>query len=870
MNIMKTHIKLVIAFFLIVMILMLAVFQMDKIVRKNIAKHDLQGLTEQIASILQAGLSQVNADILYLSFQSNAKEVLLGQSSADLNYLSNEYTTFSNLNKRYSQIRLMDLVGNEVFRIDQLDGEAVRISSESLQNKANRYYFKEAKKLKNGEVYQSPFDLNVEHGAVETPYRPTIRFVTPISDFNKNIIGYLILNLDATKILNRIYQSVKGKLGAFSIVNQSGDYLLSDNPEQNWGFMFNKPEYTLARQNPDIWKRVKGQSVEKQFTIDDKFYTFLEVCGGYLCHEVTEELELRADAMDMPWIIIGELDESQMIGVLWWQNVWPYVITILLTMLALITLRISSRLSNSIDLLRNRERLLERTNFRFEKLLESVPEGLVVVNSHGDIETLNSMAENIFERTKKEVIGQPIEIFMTGEFKEGHRAKTEAFFIQPRKIEATRDHPFEYITPNGLKKYLEVVIDPVIFEDEKLAIVLARDVTRNLEMQDQIRQSQKLEAVGQLTGGVAHDLNNLLGIMVGNLELLELSTAQDEKLLMRISKVMKAVNSASELTQKLLAISRKKPLEVEKINVSELMSDVLDMLHRTIKSKINIHYQAASNLPIILVDPNELTNALINLTVNARDAMPDGGDFFINVETVYLDEKYTNSIVDTIEPGNYLLVDVTDTGTGIKKDIIDKILEPFFTTKEKGKGTGLGLAMIYGFIKQSKGHMRIYSEEGHGTSVHMYLPIQDSELIDTVNEDLVEKQKRYDLSQYRVLIVDDEPDLAEVVQAYLALEGVECDIAYSGDQAWLKLMQEPYDLVFSDIVMPGEIDGLALYHKIKEAQLPVRVILSSGFSEEMLKNQHKADEQFIFVRKPYKRSQVIASIIKSLGLKEEA
>ena len=478
------------------------------------------------------------------------------------------------------------------------------------------------------------------------------------------------------------------------------------------------------------------------------------------------------------------------------------------------------------------------------------------------------MAENIFERKKKEVIGQPIEIFMTGKFKDGHRAKTEAFFIQPRKIEATRDHPFEYITPNGLKKYLEVVIDPVIFEDEKLAIVLARDVTRNLEMQDQIRQSQKLEAVGQLTGGVAHDLNNLLGIMVGNLELLELSVAQDEKLLMRISKVMKAVNSASDLTQKLLAVSRKKPLEVENINISELMTDVLDMLHRTIKNKINIHYQAAPKLPSISIDPNELTNALINLTVNARDAIPEGGDVFINVETVYLDEKYTNSILDTIEPGNYLLIDVSDTGTGIDKSIIDKILEPFFTTKEKGKGTGLGLAMIYAFIKQSKGHMRIYSEEGRGTSVHMYLPIQNTELVDTVNEDLIEKHEKYDLSEYRVLVVDDEPDLAEIVQAYLSLEGIECDIAYSGDQAWLKLLDGSYDVVFSDIVMPGEIDGLALYHKIKEAQLPVKVILSSGFSEEMLKKQHETDEQFIFVRKPYKRSQVIASVLKSLGIEE--
>lgn len=858
---MRTSLKTVLPFFLVIILLMLVVFQMDKTQREEAAKKQLNATVQQVTKTLQSNLSQVVADLAFLAGQTKTQDVLMKHISPHANHLCEEFFRFATLNKRYSQIRLLDVTGYEIVRVDYKDGAAHCVPESQLQDKSDRYYFLESEKLKPGQIYQSQFDLNIERGQVEVPYNPTIRFVTPVTDYLGGVVGYMVLNFNAREMLSGIYSALKRRRGDVRILNKEGYFLFSNNFSQNWGFMFNRPQFSAAKQSPELWKKI-NQTTSEGFDFDGKYYAIERICGAHSCQKGNRDIVLPTDAADLPWTVVGALSQSKLVGYSWWQSQWPYFISALLIAVAFFALRVSWKLNNSFKQVVEREFMLERSKQRFEKLLKSVPDGLLVVNERGLIEAVNPVAETIFETARDQLVGQSAESFISVDIAESLHNDSAQNTSEPIRI--TRNDPLEYFSKTGQKKYLEIMVDPVVFDDERLAIVLVRDVTDSLAFQDKLRQTQKLEAIGQLTGGVAHDFNNLLGIMIGNLELLEMETAGNEAVQGRVGKLMKAANSAADLTQKLLAVSRKKPLNIEKVDIEEVMSYVMDILNRVIKGNVKINCHCMPNLPAVLVDSNELTNALINLVVNARDAMPDGGEIQIKVEPTYLDEQYSKSVAGDVLPGKYVLIEIQDTGEGIPKELIGKVLEPFFTTKDKGKGTGLGLAMIYGFIKQSKGHMRIYSEVGIGTSVHLYLPI-DTQTTDTnvIPEQSVDFHNS--LAGYRVLIVDDEPDLAEVLKDYLKSEGMQTEIVSSADRAWDKLKEKTFDLVFSDIVMPGEMSGIQLYDKIKAEGVDVKVILSSGFSEDMLLKQHELDENMVFVRKPYNREGVMNALMKALN-----
>ncbi|WP_373019477.1 response regulator [Thiomicrorhabdus sp.] len=856
----------VLPIFILIIGLMLAIFYMDNQVRENASKKQLTNLVQQANRTILNEISQIYADINYLSHQTKAKDVLLGSSDAIHNHLCNEYVTFSEQNRRYAQIRILDLTGHEVVRIDRKNGKSFRIPEDQLQDKSNRYYFTSSERLKPGEIYQSPLDLNVEQGEIEMPWRPMLRFATPITGYShQQVIGYLVLNYDAERMLDRVENQLDQMTGDFSLINNQGYYLFSTQPVTSWGFMFNKPESSIRQSDPKLWAALTENRNNQEFSLGDDYYAFHKICSLGDCENHLTANILVTQANDLPWYIVGKLNKSHMIGTFWWQNQWPYLIALLLSLMALYSIRTGNRLSYLVHNLSKRETHLKEINQQFEKLINAVPDGLMVVNQSGIIERTNPMIETILGIPSELLLGKEIESLMPENFRNKHRAYRQEFYRAPRRIKVTRNRPFHYQHPNGSEVLLEVLIDPFMADNEIKAITLIRDVTSHNAFEEQMRQTQKMEALGQLTGGIAHDFNNLLGIMMGNLELLEMDVEEDSKAGKRLGQVKKAAMSAADLTQKLLTISRKKSLEVEAVNLNQLLNELQDMLQRSIKDRITIKLNIEDNLPLVVVDPNELTNAIINLAVNARDAMPEGGIIFLNASEVTLSDEYTRALPEPVPSGEYVLIDITDTGSGIPKALIDKVLEPFFTTKEKGKGTGLGLAMIYGFIKQSKGHMRIYSEEGKGTSIHLYLPVneQSDKGTKAYSDHLNEGEITY-YNGLKALVVDDEPDLAEVAEAFLEKLGFECEICHSADEAKEQLQKKNYDLVFSDIVMPGDIDGLELFKIIHSDYPDTKVILTSGFSEEMLQNRHLLPENLVFVRKPYQSKGIRDAIQKAL------
>lgn len=368
---------------------------------------------------------------------------------------------------------------------------------------------------------------------------------------------------------------------------------------------------------------------------------------------------------------------------------------------------------------------------------------------------------------------------------------------------------------------------------------VARDVTADkareaeLEaMHDQLRQSQKMEAVGQLTGGIAHDFNNLLQVVLGNLEILNRNLPPDAAQLRRSAEnAMNGARRAAALTARLLAFSRRQPLAPRQVDVNGLVGGMSELLGRTLGETVRLETALADGLWRAEADPNQLENVMLNLAVNARDAMPDGGQLVIETANARHDGAYAAQIGGAV-PGQYVAVSVSDTGTGMDKRTIERVFEPFFTTKEVGKGTGLGLSQVYGFVKQSGGHVAVYSEPGRGTSVKLYLPRFQGEA--TPGEERGEAKTPGAVRAETVLVVEDSAEVraysAEVLRelGYLVLEAPD-------GQGALALLERPgaarVDLLFTDVILPGGMTGPALAERARALHPGLKVLFTTGYAQ---------------------------------------
>ena len=348
--------------------------------------------------------------------------------------------------------------------------------------------------------------------------------------------------------------------------------------------------------------------------------------------------------------------------------------------------------------------------------------------------------------------------------------------------------------------------------------------------QDALRQAQKMEAVGQLTGGIAHDFNNLLTVVVGNIDMAQraLKEAGGEPRAERVlASAQKGAERAAALTQRLLAFSRRQPLAPKPLDVDKLVQGMSDLLHRSLGEIVRLEIVTSPGLWRIEADPNQLEAALLNLAVNARDAMPGGGVLTVETANARLDEAYAQQNAE-VPPGQYVCIAVTDTGSGMPKELLEKVFEPFFTTKEVGKGTGLGLSMVYGFVKQSGGHVKLYSEEGKGTTVRMYLPRMLGEAAPEAEAEIVPGLEVSRAAE-TILVVEDDDDVRAYTVNVLRDLGYRVIEAHDGLSA-LRLLERqgaPVELLFTDVVMPG-MSGRELADEARKIQPDLRVLYTSG------------------------------------------
>jgi signal transduction histidine kinase/CheY-like chemotaxis protein len=380
--------------------------------------------------------------------------------------------------------------------------------------------------------------------------------------------------------------------------------------------------------------------------------------------------------------------------------------------------------------------------------------------------------------------------------------------------------------------------------------------------ESQVRQAQKMEAIGQLTGGVAHDFNNILTVITGTIEILD-DAVKDRPYLAQITNLMgSAAARGADLTRHLLAFARRQPLQPRSVDVNALVVEALRLLRPTLGEQIEIESMLAHDAAPALIDPGQLSTAILNLALNARDAMPNGGKLVLETRNVVLDENYA-AMNSEVSPGNYVMIAVSDTGTGIPASLLEKVFDPFYTTKDVGKGSGLGLSMVYGFVKQSHGHVRIYSEEGHGTTVRLYLP-QAADVAEALPADAgLSELARGDET---ILIAEDDALVRQYVVTQISRLGYDTLAASNAAEA-LAIIDGPerIDLLFTDVIMPGGMNGRQLATEAVKRRPQLKVLYTSGYTENAIVHHGQLDAGVLLLPKPYLSSELARMIRNALA-----
>lgn len=406
---------------------------------------------------------------------------------------------------------------------------------------------------------------------------------------------------------------------------------------------------------------------------------------------------------------------------------------------------------------------------------------------------------------------------------------------------------------DGSSFWNALFISPVYNEAGELIYFFASqlDVSRRRDAEDGLRQAQKMEALGQLTGGIAHDFNNLLQVMIGYLDMIQRTADKpqyDQKRILRsASNARDAAERAKTLTQQLLAFSRKQKLQGRVVNLNSIIDSSQEMAERTL---INTELKLVLDHDLwnCRVDTTQTEVALLNIFINARDAMESKSKRVLTIETKNVTiQDLGSTSYDGLMPGRYISVAVTDNGVGMPAAIVSRVMDPFFTTKDEGKGSGLGLSMVYGFVKQSGGTARIYSEEDIGTTIRMYFPADDSQLHAMGPAEQVNDQSGHE----RILVVEDRPDVAELARMVLEEYGYSCELAYSGKEALALLKAEHFDLLFTDLIMPGGMNGVMLAREAKRLYPSLKVLLTTGYSENSLERTDAGGNDLDVISKPY-------------------
>ncbi len=518
-----------------------------------------------------------------------------------------------------------------------------------------------------------------------------------------------------------------------------------------------------------------------------------------------------------------------------------------------LNLELDTRVSERTSQLRDSE---ERAGLVIDAALDAV----VSIDQEGMITGWNPQARNTFGWTSEEALGRQVdETIMPERFRQAHRDGLARYLATGEARVLNKRIELVALRRSGEEFPVELSITPIREGDTVSFSAFIRDLRESKERDEQLRQLQRMDAIGRLTGGIAHDFNNLLAIIHGNSELLRARLGEDTDSAEMADDVISASERGGELVRRLLAFARMQHLESEPIDLNARLPNILGLLQRSLSENIEVRVKSARKLWPAIVDPTQVDDAIVNLAINARDAMPDGGTLTIETRNIHLDEEYAAHHAE-VAPGDYVMLAVTDTGTGMSPETVSRAFEPFFTTKAEGKGTGLGLSQVFGWIKQSGGNINIYSELGHGTTIKLYLPRAESPAV----EKELEQESLAPGGDETVLVVEDNPNVRKMVIRQLRDLGYKIVEANNGPSA-IKLIEQgtTFDLLLTDIVMPGGMTGFQLADHLRQGRSNIKILYTSGYTElaalpDCLPNRAQ------LLSKPYRKQDLARAIRQAL------
>ena len=497
-------------------------------------------------------------------------------------------------------------------------------------------------------------------------------------------------------------------------------------------------------------------------------------------------------------------------------------------------------------------------------LLDAAVDSVITIDEDGTICSVNRSVTALFGYGKAEMTGRNVSMLMPQPMAGEHDDYIRRYRKTGEKRIIGIGREVQGLKKDGTVFPMHLSVGEFADGGTAYFCGIIHDLTARKQAEHVLARSQRMEAVGQLTGGIAHDFNNLLTVITGNLELLEMQLEEPQHLDL-LHEAQAAAELGAGLTNQLLAFARRSVLQPEVVNINRMIGDLSGMLKRTLGSHIEYGTSMFHELWATRVDPGQVETALLNLVVNARDAMPSGGRLMVETRNAGLDQEYAAGEVD-LQPGDYVRISVSDTGTGMSDEVLQRVFEPFFTTKQAARGTGLGLSMVYGFAKQSGGNATIYSEMDFGTIVNIYLPRHEvsEQAAEAVMPDPGKAVPQG--SGQLVLVVEDDPKVRRLTLERLKTLNYRTLSAQDGREA-LDLLRDTLgiDLVFSDLVMPGGISGYEVADRVRRDYPDMAVLLTSGYAEDLVHSDELSQRAVNLLRKPYRQAELARRLREALA-----
>jgi PAS domain S-box-containing protein len=497
------------------------------------------------------------------------------------------------------------------------------------------------------------------------------------------------------------------------------------------------------------------------------------------------------------------------------------------------------------------EQALRESAEQLKAVVETAVDGVILIDAHGRILVFNPACERLFGYSAKEVMGENVKVLMPPPYYHEHDSYLENYRTTGQRKIIGIGREVVGKRKDGSTFPMDLSVGETQKDGAAIFVGVIHDLSERKRADEQLIQAQKMESVGQLSGGIAHDFNNLLTVIIGNAEALTERLKARPDLSQMADSVLAAGLRGADLTSHLLAFSRRQVLTPARIDCSRLILGMERMIRRTLREDVVIGTKINPDLHAAFADATQLQTAVLNLVINARDAMPDGGNLTIVAENITVDDSYHPEVT----PGSYVMIVISDEGEGMSAEVRERAFEPFFTTKEVGSGSGLGLSMVYGFVKQSGGHLTIYSEPGLGTCVRLYLPaIAGTSDIPIAHKEAGEPMPR---GNETILVAEDDPFVLSHARLCLESLGYQVIAATDGHEAMALLEgNESIDVLFTDIVMPGGISGFDLADQATSLRPQLKVLMTSGYAIETLQSKGHLPPENALLNKPYRKADL--------------